>query len=72
MEQLQLPKDLQTAFSKDKKASGFFEAFPPSAKRGILEWILNAKRPETRIKRIEETVDLAQKNIRANQYIQKK
>ena len=29
--------------------------------RGILEWILNAKRPDTRQKRIAETVELAQK-----------
>ncbi|MFY8037702.1 MAG: YdeI/OmpD-associated family protein [Cyclobacteriaceae bacterium] len=34
----------------------------------MLEWILNAKRTETRIKRIEETVSLAAQNIRANQY----
>jgi uncharacterized protein YdeI (YjbR/CyaY-like superfamily) len=33
-----------------------------------LEWILNAKRPETRIQRIEETVKLAGENMKANQY----
>lgn len=71
VDQLLLPKDLKTAFSKNKKASNFFDAFPPSTKRAILEWILNAKQPETRIKRIKETVDLAEKNIRANQYIPK-
>jgi len=71
VEQLQLPTDLKAAFSKNKIASGFFDSFPPSTKRGILEWILNAKRPETRIKRIQETVDLAEKNIRANQYVPK-
>jgi uncharacterized protein YdeI (YjbR/CyaY-like superfamily) len=32
----------------------------------ILEWIASAKRPETRAKRITETVKLAAKNIRAN------
>jgi uncharacterized protein YdeI (YjbR/CyaY-like superfamily) len=37
-------------------------------KRGILEWLLNAKKPETRRKRIEETVTLAARNLRANQY----
>ncbi len=44
------------------------EAFPRSVKRGILEWLLNAKKPETRQKRIEETVTLAARNVRANQY----
>ena len=37
-------------------------------KRGILEWILNAKRPETRHRRVEETARLAADNIRANQW----
>ena len=36
-------------------------------KRGILEWILYAKRPETRKKRIDEIVELTGKNIKANQ-----
>ena len=71
VDQLLLPKDLKAAFSKNKKAAHFFDNFPPSAKRGILSWILDAKRSETRIKRIKETVKLAEKNIRANQYIPK-
>ena len=54
--------------SKNKTAKDYFEAFPRSVKRGIMEWILNAKRPETRAKRIEETVTLAEKNVRANQW----
>jgi uncharacterized protein YdeI (YjbR/CyaY-like superfamily) len=59
---------MQKAFSKKKSALTNFEKFPRSSKRGILEWILNAKRPETRQKRIQETVDLAEKNIKANHY----
>jgi hypothetical protein len=42
-------------------------AFPRSVKRRILEWIANARWPETRVKRVEETARLAAKNIRANQ-----
>ncbi|MGD1961364.1 MAG: YdeI/OmpD-associated family protein [Fulvivirga sp.] len=49
-----------------------FDNFPKSVKRRILEWIYNAKRPETRHKRIDETVRLAAENIRANQYRQPK
>ncbi|TAE79644.1 MAG: hypothetical protein EAY81_11110, partial [Bacteroidetes bacterium] len=48
-----------------------FMAFPKSVKRGILEWILNAKKAETRLKRIEETAKLASENRRANQYVKK-
>jgi uncharacterized protein YdeI (YjbR/CyaY-like superfamily) len=68
VDQILVPSDLQQEFAKNKKAAGHFEAFPRSAKRGILEWILSAKRPETRQKRIEETVRLAAENIRAQQY----
>ncbi len=65
-----IPEDLQQAFDRNAKAWQNFSAFPPSSKRIILEWILNAKRPETRQKRIEETVTLAAKNIKANHYRQ--
>lgn len=65
-----IPEDLQKLFNKNKKAFKNFLAFPPSSKRIILEWILNAKRPETRQKRIAETVRLAADNIRANHYRQ--
>lgn len=62
-----IPSDLQTALSRNKAAARHFEAFPPSARRSILEWILKAKRPETRARRIEEAVTLAAQNIRAAQ-----
>ena len=70
VEALEIPSDLKKAFSKNKTARGYFEAFPRSVKRSILEWISTAKKPETRAKRIEETVTLAEKNIRANQWRQ--
>ncbi|WP_340062963.1 YdeI/OmpD-associated family protein [Ascidiimonas aurantiaca] len=70
VENLIIPDDLQELFSNNKKAYENWENFPPSSKRGILEWILNAKKPETRQKRIEETVSLAEKDIRANHYRQ--
>jgi uncharacterized protein YdeI (YjbR/CyaY-like superfamily) len=67
---LEIPPDLAKALSKNKTAREYFETFPRSVKRAILEWILNAKKPETRAKRIEETVTLAEKNIRANKWRQ--
>jgi uncharacterized protein YdeI (YjbR/CyaY-like superfamily) len=72
VENLIIPDDLQEQFSKNKTAFDYWEKFPPSSKRGILEWILNAKKPETRQKRIEETVSIAEKDIRANHYRQPK
>lgn len=70
VENLEIPPDLAKALSKNKIAKEYFDAFPRSVKRGILEWILNAKKPETRAARIEETVTQAEKNIRANQWRQ--
>jgi uncharacterized protein YdeI (YjbR/CyaY-like superfamily) len=60
-----IPDDLQKLFNKNKTAQKYFSAFSSSAKRMILEWILSAKRPETRANRIEETVRLASKNLKS-------
>ena len=68
VERLELPNDLAAALEENGNAKTNFEAFPRSVKRGILEWILNAKKPETRVKRIAETATLAAKNERANQW----
>jgi uncharacterized protein YdeI (YjbR/CyaY-like superfamily) len=66
-----IPDDLQAEFDKNPTAKGYFDAFPRSAKRGILEWLLNAKQLETRAKRINEIITLAEKNERANLYVKK-
>lgn len=68
VDQLIIPADLSAEFDKNPQALSFWEGFSKSSRRGILEWILNAKRPETRIQRIEETVRLASGNVKANQY----
>jgi len=70
IEELEIPPDLAKALAADKTAQTYFDEFPRSVKRAILEWIANAKRPETRAKRIQETVTSAAKNIRANQWRQ--
>ncbi len=66
------PDDLLEEFSSNEKAFANWKNFPPSTRRGILEWIFNAKRATTRSKRINETVSLAEQNIRANQFRKKK
>ncbi len=47
VENLVIPKDLGRAFANYGEAEANFQAFPPSAQRGILEWIFNAKREAT-------------------------
>jgi uncharacterized protein YdeI (YjbR/CyaY-like superfamily) len=67
---LTVSPDLEKAFAKSKTARSHFDAFPKSVKKAILEWINQAKRPETRAARIAETVERAKTNIRANQWRQ--
>jgi uncharacterized protein YdeI (YjbR/CyaY-like superfamily) len=62
------PDDLRAALDATPRARGHWEAFPPSARRAILEWIGTAKRPETRLKRVTETATLAARGERANQW----
>ncbi len=68
VEALEIPPDLEAALAAYPAARQHFDAFPRSVKRGILEWILNAKTAATRSKRIEETARLAEENKRANQW----
>lgn len=68
VEDLVVPGDLAAAFAAHPPAAEHWEAFPRSAKRGILEWIVQAKRPETRARRIAETAEKAALNERANQW----
>ncbi len=67
IEEYVCPADLQIALEMNKPSKKFFEAFPPGVRKTIYQWIVLAKRPETRAKRIAETVALAEQNIRANQ-----
>jgi uncharacterized protein YdeI (YjbR/CyaY-like superfamily) len=68
VEDLTVPDDLAQALGRYPEAARHFDAFPRSAKRGILEWIATAKTAPTRMKRIEDTARLADRNERANQW----
>lgn len=52
-----VPVELTTALKKNKKALAAFENFPPSHKREYAEWISEAKREETRKKRVDNAVE---------------
>jgi uncharacterized protein YdeI (YjbR/CyaY-like superfamily) len=45
------------ALKANKKAAAGFAAFSPSCKKEYVEWIAEAKRPETRDKRIETAIE---------------
>ncbi len=71
VEAMEMPEELVKAFKQNKKAKENFDSFPPSAKKGIYQWIATAKTKETLNKRVIETASLAEKNIRANQWTPK-
>ena len=51
-----VPPDLRAALKKNKKAAATFENFSPSHQREYIEWITEARREETRTKRLETTL----------------
>ena len=53
---LEVPGDLKKALEKNKKAKKTFEGFSPSNKREYVEWIVEAKQPATRLRRLEQAI----------------
>ena len=62
IEALTIPIDLKQALQANETANRNFETFSNSSKKNILFWIDSAKRPETRQKRIEQTISSAVQN----------
>lgn len=52
----EVPEALAEALARDDLAAGTFAGFPPSARRDYCEWIAEAKRAETRDKRVAEAI----------------
>jgi uncharacterized protein YdeI (YjbR/CyaY-like superfamily) len=52
VENLVVPDDLAAALAAAPPARGNWDAFSQSARRAMLEWVVQARRPETREKRI--------------------
>lgn len=52
-----VPPELAAALKKNKLAATTFETFSPSCRREYAEWIADAKRPETKQKRIAQSLE---------------
>ena len=61
-----VPDDLSAALAKNKKARTVFEGFPPGQRREYIEWITEAKRDETRLKRLAQTIEWLAEGKRRN------
>jgi uncharacterized protein YdeI (YjbR/CyaY-like superfamily) len=67
VEDLVVPDDLAAELDRHPGARANWDAFAPSARRMILWWIVQARRPETRRARIAETAEKAGRGERARQ-----
>ena len=54
---LTVPQDLRAAIDAVPAARTTFDNFPPSCQRDYVEWVTEAKRDETRAKRLATTVE---------------
>jgi uncharacterized protein YdeI (YjbR/CyaY-like superfamily) len=64
--ELAAPEDLRAALDAEPKAAATFDSFPPSCRRDYVEWVVEAKRPETRAKRIAQAVEWMAEGKRRN------
>jgi uncharacterized protein YdeI (YjbR/CyaY-like superfamily) len=63
--EMAVPHDLQIALHGDPAAGAAFEALPYSHKREYIDWILEARRPETRARRIDEALRMIAEKARS-------
>ena len=53
----EVPAELAAALKKNKLAAKVFEGFSPSCKREYVDWVAEAKREETKLKRVAQAVE---------------
>lgn len=53
---LDLPEDLAAALAVNATTQAYWDGFAPGQRRDYIEWVIEAKREETRAKRIETIV----------------
>lgn len=53
---LETPQDLESALRENEAALATFQSFSPSCRREYVQWVVEAKRPETRASRVAQAV----------------
>lgn len=64
-DEIDVPADVAAALRKIRGAQAAFKMITPALRREFLRWVLNAKRPETRAKRIERAIPILIARARA-------
>jgi uncharacterized protein YdeI (YjbR/CyaY-like superfamily) len=62
----EVPEELASALAANAVAQATFEAFPPSCRREYVDWVADAKRPETRARRVTQAVEWLAQGKRRN------
>ena len=68
VEELILPNDLEIEFNTQPGSKDFFLSLSKSVRKAMLQWLVLAKQPETRQKRIREIVELAALKQKPNRF----
>lgn len=68
VEELMVPEDLETELKKRPHAMAFFLSLSKSVRKAMLQWLVLAKRAETREKRLTEIATLAAKKQKPKQF----
>ncbi|WP_343633863.1 YdeI/OmpD-associated family protein [Fluviicola sp.] len=68
VEALTLPEDFESALSNYDGALEYFLGLSKSVKKMMLYWLVSAKRPETRQKRIDELAEHASRKSKPKQF----
>lgn len=68
VEELIIPDDLESAFKKHNGAKEYFSSLSKTTKKMMLQWLVLAKRPETRQKRIDEIAEYTGQSKKPKQF----
>jgi uncharacterized protein YdeI (YjbR/CyaY-like superfamily) len=68
VEELIIPTDLEKAFKMLPGSRDYFLSLSKSVRKMMLQWIVLAKQQETRQKRINEIVELANQKLKPKQF----
>lgn len=68
VEELEIPRDLSKEFKARPGSRQYFLSLSKSSRKAILQWLVLAKRPETRQKRLTEIAELAAQNLKPKQF----
>jgi len=62
-EPFRIPDEIEQVILQNEKAWNNYQNLPPSTRRRYFTWVMNAKKAETLQKRLQEVINVLEKNI---------